>query len=89
MNKEQEQQDWKKRYDSLQHSFQKLLSDKYRLEEENLKLENRNKQLIISAQTGAMVTQKQFQSQGDEITSMGEEIGRLRTLLREHNIKAD
>jgi hypothetical protein len=89
MSKEQEQQDWKKRYDSLQHSFQKLLSDKLRLENENLILENRNKQLIISAKTSAEIVQRQFQGQGIEITKMGEEINRLRAILRENNIKAD
>ena len=88
-NSPQIQEDWKKRYDSLQLAFQKLMVRKMELERTNEILEKKNAQLIKSAQVSGGVTGEHLQKQASEINEMGEEIGRLRAILREHNINVD
>ena len=84
-----EQEDWKKRYDSLNMAYQKLSIRKLELERTNDILEQRNKQLIKSAQISGNITNDHFQKQADEINKMGEEINRLRAILRENEIHVE
>lgn len=84
-----EQEDWKKRYDSLNMAYQKLSIRKLELERTNDILERRNKQLILSAQVSGNITNDHFQKQADEINKMGEEINRLRAILRENEIHVE
>lgn len=89
MSEKQKECDWKIRYDSLQLAFQKLLVHKMELERTNVILEKRNAQLIKSIQVSGEVTGNHFQKQATEINTMGEEIGRLRSILRENEIQVE